>query len=51
MSKAIDSPESVGMNAQGLKRISSNMRRFVESGELRGMSSLVIRRGVMRRRV
>jgi len=45
MSKAIDSPESVGMNAQGLKRISSNMRRFVESGELRGMSSLVIRRG------
>lgn len=38
-------PESVGMNGRRLDRIGASLQHYVDRGEVRGMSTLVARRG------
>lgn len=45
MSKEIQSPESVGMSSQRLSRIGTKMQRYVDDGTVRGISTMVMRKG------
>ena len=45
MSKEIQSPESVGMSSQRLSRIGTTMQRYVDDGTVRGISTMVMRKG------
>jgi CubicO group peptidase (beta-lactamase class C family) len=45
MSNEIQSPESVGMSSQRLGRISAAMQRYVDDGTVRGISTMVMRKG------
>tara|TARA_B110000438_G_scaffold103172_1_gene102007 strand:- start:426 stop:1667 length:1242 start_codon:yes stop_codon:yes gene_type:complete len=45
MSNKIESPESVGMSSQRLDRIGVAMQRYVDDGTVRGISTMVMRKG------
>ncbi|MDA0272550.1 MAG: serine hydrolase [Proteobacteria bacterium] len=45
MSNEIQSPESVGMSTQRLGRIGPAMQRYVDDGTVRGISTMVMRKG------
>lgn len=45
MNLEIQSPESVGMSSARLSRIHAVMQRYVDSGTVRGISTMVLRRG------
>lgn len=45
MSNEIQTPESVGMSSQRLARIGVAMQGYVDAGTVRGISTLVMRRG------
>lgn len=45
MSNEIQSPESVGMSSQRLGRIDTAMQRYVDDGTVRGISTMVMRKG------
>ena len=45
MSHEIQSPESVGMSSARLNRINAVMQRYVDSGTVRGISTMVLRKG------
>jgi CubicO group peptidase (beta-lactamase class C family) len=45
MSNEIQSPESVGMSTQRLGRIGATMQRYVDDGTVRGISTMVMRKG------
>ena len=45
MSNEIELPESVGMSSQRLSRISTAMQRYIDDGTVRGISTMVMRKG------
>ena len=45
MSNKIELPESVGMSSQRLNRIGVAMQRYVDDGTVRGISTMVLRKG------
>lgn len=45
MSNEIASPESVGMSSARLERIAPAMQRYVDNGIVRGISTMVLRKG------
>lgn len=45
MSNKIELPEGVGMSSQRLDRIGEAMQRYVDDGTLRGVSTMVMRKG------
>ncbi len=45
MSNEIQSPESVGMSSQRLGRIDTAMQRYIDDGTVRGISTMVMRKG------
>jgi CubicO group peptidase (beta-lactamase class C family) len=45
MSNKIESPEGVGMSSKRLDRIGVAMQRYVDDGTLRGVSTMVMRKG------
>lgn len=45
MNHEIESPESVGMSTQRLGRIGPAMQRYVDDGTVRGISTMVMRKG------
>ncbi|MDC0068846.1 beta-lactamase family protein [Gammaproteobacteria bacterium] len=45
MSNENQSPESVGMSSKRLDRIDTAMQRYVDNGTVRGISTMVMRRG------
>ena len=45
MSNEIELPESVGMSSQRLNRIGVAMQRYIDNGTVRGISTMVMRRG------
>ncbi len=45
MNLEIQSPESVGMNSQRLSRIVARMQKYIDDGTVRGISTIVIRKG------
>lgn len=47
MKTDIQSPESVGMSSQRLGRIDTAMQRYVDDGTVRGISTMVMRKGTV----
>ena len=47
MSLTTGTPESVGMSTKRLTRLSDRMRRYVDDGVVRGISTMVIRNGAV----
>jgi hypothetical protein len=45
MSNEIELPENVGMSTQRLSRIGAVMQRYVDDGTVRGISTMVMRKG------
>ena len=45
MNNKIELPESVGMSSQRLDRIGVTMQRYVDDGTVRGISTMVLRKG------
>ena len=45
MSNEIQSPESVGMSSKRLGRVAEAMQRYVDNGTVRGISTMVMRKG------
>ena len=45
MSNEIELPESVGMSSQRLGRIGAAMQRYIDDGTVRGISTMVMRKG------
>ena len=45
MSRLIESPERVGMSTKRLGRIAKAMQRYIENGSVRGISTMVLRKG------
>lgn len=45
MSNEIELPESVGMSSQRLSRIGTSMQRYIDDGTVRGISTMVMRKG------
>ena len=45
MGNEIQSPESVGMNSQRLQRINTVMQRYIDTGTVRGIATMVMRKG------
>ena len=45
MSRLIESPERVGMSTKRLGRVAKAMQRYIENGSVRGISTMVLRKG------
>ena len=45
MGNEFQSPESVGMNSQRLQRINTVMQRYIDTGTVRGIATMVMRKG------
>ncbi|MGV0035809.1 MAG: hypothetical protein ACNYPE_12930 [Candidatus Azotimanducaceae bacterium WSBS_2022_MAG_OTU7] len=45
MSNEIKSPDSVGMSSKRLARIDGAMQGYIDAGTVRGISTMVMRRG------